>query len=75
VNTTTVTIRRVSAPGVAIAAQVTLNGTGRVATLNPNARLAANTQYQVTLTGGANAIRDLAGAPLATTTWRFTTGP
>jgi hypothetical protein len=27
----------------------------------------------VTLTGGATAIRDLAGAPLATTSWTFTT--
>jgi len=44
-------------------------------TMNPNVNLVANTQYRVTLTGGAGAIRDLAGAPLATTTWTFTTGP
>jgi hypothetical protein len=29
----------------------------------------------VTLTGGAAAIRDLAGAALTTTSWSFTTGP
>ncbi|HYO39986.1 MAG TPA: peroxidase family protein [Nocardioidaceae bacterium] len=75
VNATTVFIRRVAAPTVAIAAPVTYNATTRVATLNPNVNLLANTQYRVTLTGGATAIRDLAGAPLVTTSWTFTTGP
>ncbi len=74
VSGTTVTLRRVSTNAL-VGAVVTYNATTRVATLNPNANLAANVQYRVTLTGGATAIRDLAGAPLATTTWTFTTGP
>ena len=36
--------------------------------------LAAGARYTATLTGGDTAIRDLAGAPLATTSWSFTTG-
>ena len=74
VNTTSVTLRRVSNNAL-IAAPVTYNAGTRVMTMNPNANLVANTQYRVTLTGGGGAIRDLAGAPLATTTWTFTTGP
>jgi methionine-rich copper-binding protein CopC len=74
VSATSVTLNRVS-NGNLIGAVVSYNTTTRVATLNPNATLLANTQYRVTLTGGPAAIRDLAGAPLATTTWTFTTGP
>jgi hypothetical protein len=73
-NTTTVQLRRVS-NNTLVNAAVTINGTSRVVTLNPGVNLAANVQYRVTLTGGPAAIRDLAGAPLATTTWTFTTGP
>ncbi len=36
--------------------------------------LAPNTRYTVTLTGGATAIRDTAGAALSTMSWSFTTG-
>ena len=43
-------------------------------TINPSATLAANVQYRVTITGGAAAVRDLAGNPVATRTWVFTTG-
>ncbi len=43
--------------------------------LNPNAALARNTNYTVTLTGGATAIRDLTNIPLATVSWNFTTAP
>ena len=43
--------------------------------MNPTATLAADTRYTATLTGGAAAIRDAAGNPLATTSWTFTTGP
>jgi hypothetical protein len=46
-----------------------------VLTINPNANLANDTLYTVTLTGGTGAIRDNAGNPLATTTWTFRTGP
>ena len=73
VNGTTVQLRRVSTNAL-IGAVVTFNATTRVVTLNPNATLAANVQYRVTLTGGAAAIRDLAGAPLTTTSWTFTPG-
>jgi hypothetical protein len=73
VTDTTYTVTPV-AGGPALAALVTLNATGRVATLNPSAALAANTQYRVNVTGGATAIRDLANNPLASADWTFTTG-
>ncbi len=71
VSATTVTLR--SPAGTTVAAVVSYNATTRVATLNPNANLARNTVYTVTLTGGATAIRDTQGAGLATTTWSFRT--
>jgi hypothetical protein len=43
-------------------------------TLNPAGSLARTTQFTVTLTGGATAIRDLTGTPFVTTSWSFTTG-
>jgi Ca2+-binding RTX toxin-like protein len=58
-----------------IAAVVTLNPGGTSATLVPSSALANNTVYTATLTGGASAIRDLAGNPLATSTWTFRTVP
>jgi hypothetical protein len=74
VNTTTVQLRRVSNNAL-VGSAVTVSGGGTVVTLNPGVNLAANVQYRVTLTGGPAAIRDLAGAPLVTTSWTFTTGP
>ena len=59
--------------GAPIAATVSLNAAGTVATLTPSAPLANGTQYTATLTGGASAIRDLAGNALATSTWTFRT--
>jgi Ca2+-binding RTX toxin-like protein len=74
-STATVQLRRVSNNNL-IAATVSIDGTGRIITLNPTvALLAANTQYRLTLTGGPSAIRSLAGTPLVTTSWTFTTGP
>jgi hypothetical protein len=70
VSGTTFTLRR-TLTGVAIPATVTI--TGNTATLTPNAPLPTNTQLTAQLTGGATAIRDLAGNPLATTTWSFRT--
>jgi len=57
--------------GLNVPATVTMSG--NTATLTPTSPLANNTQYTATLTGGATAIRDLAGNPLATTTWSFRT--
>ena len=74
VSAATVVVQRVSNNTTVVGA-ITLDGTGQVLTINPAGRLRANTLYRVTLTGGAAAIRDLAGAPLVTTTWTFTTGP
>jgi hypothetical protein len=51
----------------------TVTQAGNLFTLNPTANLLANTQYTVTLTGGATAIRDLAGNTLVTTSWSFST--
>jgi hypothetical protein len=73
VSATTFTLRN-AATGAAITAVVSRNGTTNQWILNPNATLAANTRYTATLTGGTTSIRDVAGNPLATTTWTFTTG-
>jgi hypothetical protein len=73
VNTTTFFVRSNAVPNTAIAATVSRDGTTNRWILNPNANLAAGTTYTVTLTGGATAIRDAQNAPLATTTWSFTT--
>ncbi len=69
----TVTIQRVST-GATVAAATSFSTTTRVLTINPSTTLAANVQYRVTITGGTAAVRDLAGNPVATRTWVFTTG-
>jgi hypothetical protein len=75
VNGSTFTLKVGAAASTAanIAAVVTYNATTRVATLDPSANLAANTQYTATLIGGASGIKDTAGNPLSTVTWSFTT--
>ena len=74
VSTQTFVVRPTSAPTSApIPGTVTQNAGTNTWVLNPNANLLANTQYTVTLTGGAAAIRNAAGVPLATTSWNFTT--
>ncbi|NKX49465.1 Ig-like domain-containing protein, partial [Arthrobacter deserti] len=61
------------AAGNPVAGTVTYDpSTGR-ATLDPAAGPAPGTGYTVTLTGGADAIRDTSEQPFATTTWSFTT--
>lgn len=76
VGATSVSLRAgTSASGALVPAGVTYNATTRTVTLNPNANLAADTRYTVRLTGGATAIRDAAGNPLASTSWSFLTGP
>ncbi|TFD07679.1 Ig-like domain-containing protein [Cryobacterium sp. TMT1-66-1] len=68
---TSVTVTR---PGTTIASTLSFNATTRVLTINPNATLLANTTYTVTITGGTGAVRDLAGNPVATRSWSYTTG-
>jgi hypothetical protein len=55
-----------------IASKVVYNPSTRVATLTPDAPLVADKTYTLSLT---NAIKDVAGNPLATKTWTFITGP
>jgi hypothetical protein len=75
VTTTTFTVRQgTKAP---VAAVVTRNGTTNQWVLNPGTTLAAKTRYTVTVTGGTGGtggITDVAGNPLTTLTWNFTTG-
>ncbi|WP_336711208.1 Ig-like domain-containing protein [Arthrobacter sp. USHLN218] len=73
VSGTTFTLK--NAAGTAVPGVVSYNATTRVATLDPSASLPADTRYTATLTGGATAIRDTGGTPLASTSWSFTTGP
>ncbi|WP_105035590.1 Ig-like domain-containing protein [Cryobacterium aureum] len=68
---TSVTVTR---PGATIPSTLSFNATTRVLTINPNATLLANTTYTVTITGGTGAVRDLAGNPVVTRTWSYTTG-
>jgi methionine-rich copper-binding protein CopC len=71
VDGTTFTLKAGTTP---VGATVTYDGTSRVATLKPNAALAAGTVYTAALTGGASGIKNLTGTPLATTpAWSFTT--
>ncbi|MFC5930657.1 heme peroxidase [Cryobacterium melibiosiphilum] len=72
-NAANVQITRVS-DGTVVAAARTVNAATRVLTINPSASLVANTQYRVTITGSDTGVRDLAGNPVATRTWVFTTG-
>ena len=71
VSATTFQLR--NSAGATVAATVTRNGTTNQWILNPTANLTGNAPYRVNLTGGPTAIRDLAGAPLASSTWTFTT--
>ena len=64
-----------NAAGSTIPATVSYNSTTRTATLDPAAGLPADATYTATLVGGASAIRDTAGTPLASVTWSFLTGP
>ena len=68
-----VRIERVST-GAQVASVISFNTANRVLTINPNGSLLSNTQYRVTVTGGTTGVRDLAGNPMTTRTWTFTTG-
>jgi subtilisin family serine protease len=72
-STGTVTLKN-TATGLMMSATVSRNGTTNQWILNPSATLAAWTKYAVTVNGGAAAVRDLAGNPLKSTSWTFSTG-
>ena len=56
-----------------VPAAVTYNSTDKVATLNPDADLAAGTTYTATIKGGSGGVKDVAGNALASDkTWTFT---
>ncbi|HKU02122.1 MAG TPA: Ig-like domain-containing protein, partial [Arthrobacter sp.] len=57
-----------------VPASVYRNGTTNQWILDPQEPLAPKTKYTVTLSGGSAGIRDLAGNPLASRSWNFTTG-
>lgn len=73
VSSSTFTLRN-TATGAAITVVVSRNGTTNQWILNPRDTLTANTRYTVTVTGGPAAIRDVAGNPMTTRSWAFTTG-
>ena len=61
------------ATGALVPAVLKVNTAGTKVTVNPDANLARNTLYRVTLTGGTTALRDAFDNPLATTTITFRT--
>ena len=73
VTGTTFTVKN-AATGALVQASVFRNGTTNQWILDPQQSLAAKTRYTVTVTGGAAAVRDLAGNPFAGRSWQFTTG-
>lgn len=59
-----------------VPAVVAYDSANNVATLNPNADLAAGTVYTATVKGGSGGVKDSAGNALAADrTWTFTTAP
>lgn len=62
---------RNAATGALVSYAVSYNATARVATLNPNVTLAANTRYTATI---SSSIKDAGGNPLSGLSWTFTTG-
>jgi Bacterial Ig-like domain len=71
VTSGTFTLRDGATP---VPAAVTYSSTNRVATLDPDASLAAGRTYTATIRGGSGGVKDLAGNALATDrTWTFTT--
>jgi Ca2+-binding RTX toxin-like protein len=72
VATDTFEIRN-AATNALVTATLGNNAAGTRWTLTPGAALAPLTTYRVTMTGGPTAVRDVAGNPLTTFTWTFTT--
>ncbi|MDT0168148.1 Ig-like domain-containing protein [Pseudarthrobacter sp. BRE9] len=57
-----------------VPATVTYNSTDKLATLNPDADLAAGATYTATIRGGSGGVKDAAGNPLASDkVWTFST--
>jgi hypothetical protein len=73
VAASTFTLRN-SATGALIAGVVSRSGTTNTWILNPNSSLAANTNFTVGVSGGSTGARDLAGNPVSTANWTFSTG-
>lgn len=61
-----------NAAGATVPAVVSYNPLTRLATLNPNATLAADTRFTAALT---SAVKNAAGTSLTAVSWTFTTGP
>ena len=68
------TVRITKLNGQAVASAISFDALTNVLTINPNLNLASNTSYRVIITGSNTAVRDLAGNPVATRTWVFSTG-
>jgi hypothetical protein len=72
INTTTFTLTALSS-GAVVPASVSWSSVTGKWVLSPAGALSPGTQYRLALTGGTTAIRDLAGNPLASMGWNFTT--
>jgi methionine-rich copper-binding protein CopC len=70
VTGTTFTLQSASGP---VTATVTRSGTTNKYILTPSAPLQSGTLYTATVIGGSSGVTDLAGNPLKTVTWTFTT--
>ncbi|MFZ4790785.1 MAG: DUF4082 domain-containing protein [Candidatus Competibacteraceae bacterium] len=74
INATTFELR--DASNTQVTATVAYDVATRTATLTPSSALAVNTTYTVTVKGGVNGVKDLAGNALAANVvWPFTTAP
>lgn len=71
--TSTTFVLKNAASGVVVPATLTSSNSGKTWTLTPTAPLAPGTTYRFDLIGGTTAIRDLAGNPLPSMGWTFTT--
>ena len=73
VSSTTLVLRN-TGTGNTVPAVVTYDAGRRTATLNPSSTLPSSARFTVSLYGGTNGIKDVAGNPLANGSWSFTTG-
>lgn len=76
ITTATFTLQPTGPPlGPAVSGVITYDPLTNIATFNPNANLAANTNYTATVAGGVLGVKDVAGnALVASDVWTFTTG-